>query len=199
MSKRHNYTEEEYQFLIDNVKGISLKELTKKFNKKFNTNVTEIAIQCQKNKLKIKSEYSPSWFKKGEEPYNKGVPMTKEQYQKCKNTMFKKGEAPPRTHNIGDEVIDIYGYRYIKIAQPDVWVTKSRYIYEKTYGKLKKNQQVIFADGNKSNFDIDNLIAVKKSEMLIINKNGLYKKNKELTKTGVNIARLINEIYKKEK
>ena len=32
---RHIYSEEEKQFLIDNVKGISLIELTKRFNKKF--------------------------------------------------------------------------------------------------------------------------------------------------------------------
>ena len=49
----HKYTEEEYQFLIDNVKGITLKELTQRFNKKFNTNISENAIANQKTKLGI--------------------------------------------------------------------------------------------------------------------------------------------------
>lgn len=33
-------------------------------------------------------------FKKGQTPWNKGVPMTPERYEKCKATMFKKGMKP---------------------------------------------------------------------------------------------------------
>lgn len=33
-------------------------------------------------------------FKKGQTAWNKGVPMTKEKYEKCKATMFKKGQKP---------------------------------------------------------------------------------------------------------
>lgn len=195
---RHFYSDEEYQFLRDNVKGISLKELTEKFNKKFGTNVTKLAIQNQKNKLHIQSGYSASWYNKGRVPYNKGLKMTKEQYEKAKPTMFKKGNIPVFTHNVGDEIIDKNGYIQIKITQPNVWKPKARYIYEQHYGELDNSKQVIFADGNNRNFEIDNLIAVTKAEMLIMNQRGLYKRNKELTKVGANIAKLIDKTHKRK-
>ena len=52
---RHIYSDEEHQFIIDNVEGITLKELTKRFNEKFNLNVTENAIANRKNILGLRS------------------------------------------------------------------------------------------------------------------------------------------------
>lgn len=60
----HKYSAEEHQFLIDNVKGITLKELTQRFNEKFNTNVSENAISNQKTKLGIKSGIVGGRFEK---------------------------------------------------------------------------------------------------------------------------------------
>ena len=51
----HKWTNEENQFLKDNVKGITLRELTTLYNKKFNMNLTESAIANRKNKLKLQS------------------------------------------------------------------------------------------------------------------------------------------------
>lgn len=44
----HKYSAEEHQFLIDNVKGITLKELTRRFNEKFNTNLTGMLFLIKK-------------------------------------------------------------------------------------------------------------------------------------------------------
>ena len=49
------------------------------------------------------------------------------------------------------------------------------------------------------NFDIDNLIAVSKAEMLILNNNNLRFEDKELTKVGVNIAKVIDKAKKVSK
>lgn len=195
---KHFYSEEENQFIIDNVKGRSLQELTRMFNEKFNTNISESRIQGRKSKLKVTSDYCPTLFKKGRTPHNKGVPMTKEQYEKAKATMFKKGHISGVCYNVGDEVVNANGYVDVKIAQPNVWKSKARLIYEKEYGELDDSKQVIFADGNNRNFEIDNLIAVTKAEMLIMNQRRLYKKNKELTRAGANVAKLIHKIYKRE-
>lgn len=89
------------------------------------------------------------------------------------------------------------GYILIKIAEPDVWIEKHRYIYEKKYGKIPKGFKIIFADKDKTNFDLDNLILVSNSEALIMNTNNLIKENKELTKTGLNVAKLIKKINEK--
>ena len=59
----------------------------------------------------------------------------------------------------------------------------------------------MFADKNKLNLDIDNLILVSKSEDLIMNTNKLIFQDQELTKTGHLIAKVIsktNNLKKRE-
>ena len=194
---RHKYSIEEYQFLIDNVKGITLKELTERFNRKFNLNVSENAIANQKNKLGISSGIVGGQFQKGQVPYNKGKKMQPYVYKKVNPTMFKKGNIPKNHREVGSERINKDGYIEIKIEEPNKWELKHRYIYESMYGNIPTGYKVIFADGNKQNLDLDNFILVSPAEQLIINQNGLYKRDKELTKTGANIAKLLDKISKR--
>ena len=52
----------------------------------------------------------------------------------------------------------------------------------------------MFADRNVRNFNIDNLILVSRAEMLIMNNNKLIYEDKELTKVGVNIAKVLAKV-----
>ncbi len=49
---------------------------------------------------------------------------------------------------------------------------------------------VIFADGNKKNFNIENLILVSRKELAVLNKNKLLRDNAELTNIGIAIAKI---------
>lgn len=194
---RHIYSAEEDKFLIENVKGISLKELTDKFNQKFNNNLSESAIANRKNKLKISSGVNFGHFKKGNKSFNKGKKwddyLSKEQQEKAKKTCYKKGNIPHNHRELFEERLDKNGYIEIKIKEPDVWQSKHRYIYEQHFGKIPKNHKVIFLDGNNRNFDIDNLKLVSSAEELIMNNNKLRYNNKELTETGILIAKIIHK------
>ena len=57
----------------------------------------------------------------------------------------------------------------------------------------------MFADGDRTNFDIDNLILVSYQEQFIMNQRKLVKKDKELTKTGHLIAKVIDKQNKLRK
>ena len=193
---RHIYSDEEHQFIIDNVEGITLKELTKRFNEKFNLNVTENAIANRKNILGLRSGIVGGQFQKGHIPANKGKKgyMTPEQYEKCKATMFKKGNIPANHRPIGSERIDKRdGSILVKVKDGQLqknWMSKSRYIYEQAHGKIPAGHKVIFADGDHSNFDLDNLILVSNAEELIMNQRKLISKEAEFTKTGAVIAKV---------
>ena len=72
------------------------------------------------------------------------------------------------------------------------WIPKQRYIYEQYYGvKLKPNQFVIFLDGDRTNYNIDNLRVVDNKVAGYIGNYNLRSKNKQLSELGLNVAKLM--------
>lgn len=205
MNQRHKYSKEQIQFLRDNVKGISLKELTERFNQCFNTNLSENAISNQKNKYGLKSGIVGGRFEKGNIPVNKGQKMSASIYEKAKKTMFKPGSKPKNTDPIGTEKMLADGYVWVKVNDKSNvpktvnWKQKHRLIWEKEYGSIPEGHMIIFLDGNHENFDIDNLAMITRAENLIMNRKRLFMPDKDITKTGVQLAKLINITNKKVK
>lgn len=198
----HRYSEEQKKFIIDNYYGKYSKELADLFNKQFNTNITAKEIKNYRENHKLNSGLTGR-FEKGHVTHNKGKKqteyMSKEAIGKTKATRFKKGNIPQNHRDIGEERISKDGYIYIKVRDGclnDNWELKHRYIYKQHYGEIPNGYNVMFADKNKRNFDIDNLILVSKSEDLIMNNNKLLFSNKELTKTGHLIAKVIDKTNK---
>lgn len=192
---RNPFTKEQIQFLKDNVKGITVKELTERFNKEFNQNRTESSISNQKNKYGLKNGLVGGRFKKGQVPFNKGKKqtdfMTPEAIERTKATRFKKGDKPANHRKVGSERITVDGYIEIKVEEPDKWELKHRVVWEKENGKIPKDYVIIFADENKQNVALDNLILISRREHAILNKRGLRYDNKETTELGITLANLI--------
>lgn len=134
------------------------------------------------------------------EMFNKKFKMnvTVGQIKKFKNFNHISSGLKSCNLPVGSERIN-KGYTLLKIAEPNVWIEKHRYIYESIYGKVPTGYKVIFADQDKRNFDIDNLILVSNSEALIMNTNKLIYENAELTKTGTLIAKVIDAGNKKKR
>ena len=190
------YTDEMKQFILDNYKGRYNQELADLFNQKFNTNVTSRTIKSYKANNKLNSGLSGK-FRKGQTPHNKGKKMPKEVYEKVKHTMFANGNVPPNHRPVGSERISKDGYIEVKVAEPNKWRLKQRVVYEEAKGKIPEGCTIIFLDGNKRNFDIDNLRCITRSELLYLNCNGLNNSN-EITETGILMARLDRAKNKKK-
>lgn len=190
------YTDEMKQFILDNYKGRYNQELADLFNQKFNTNITSRMIKSYKANNKLNSGLTGK-FRKGQTPHNKGKKMPKEVYEKVKHTMFAKGNVPPNHRPVGSERISKDGYIEVKVAEPNKWRLKQRVVYEEAKGKISEGCPIIFLDGNKRNFDIDNLRCVTRSELLYLNCNGLNNSN-EITETGILMARLDRTKNKKK-
>ena len=127
-------------------------------------------------------------FEKGHVPAIKGT----KGIMKPNKTSFKKGNVNWNKKPIGSERVSVDGYTEIKVADPDKWRLKHRVMYEKYHNVvLNPKQLVIFADGDKSNMSKENLLLVDNNQLLILNQNGLINENRELTKTGLNIANII--------
>ena len=95
----------------------------------------------------------------------------------------------PRSVPIGFENVK-KGYIRVKISQPNIWRYKHIIIWEMHHGPLPKDHIVIFADKNKRNFNIDNLIAISRKELAVINRRGFIFEDSEITKVGVILAKI---------
>ena len=193
----HKWREEEIEFIRKIYPFYENKEISKMVKEKFGFEISTRNLQNVRNKYKIPKKVIPNsgCYRKGDEPWNKGKVMSDEVKEKVKGTWFKKGQIPKNHKPVGSTRIDKDGYKLIKIAEPNKWALYHRNLYEKAHGeKLKKNEAVIFADGDKTNFDIDNLVKVSRANLLYINKNKLIFENSELTKSGVNVSKIVEKV-----
>ena len=192
----HRYSEEQKEFIITNNYGKYSKELAEMFNQHFNTNITAKEIAYFRRSHKLKSGLTGQ-FKKGNVAHNKGKKqieyMSQEAIERTKKTRFKKGNKPKNYRPVGSERITKDGYIEVKVADPNKWETKNKIIYKQYFGDIPKGHKVIYADGNKLNNDINNLILVSDNEELIMNRHKLRTENIELTKTGYLIAKVIDK------
>jgi len=194
------WTDEVIEFMKCNYKGNDNIELARLLNEKFNMNTTADKVCMAKANLirrygiNLRTGINKGCYRKGIAPTNKGKKwddyLTKEQQEKARKTCFKKGNIPINHREVGSERINVDGYHEIKVEEPNKWKLKHRVIYEQYYGEIPKGIKIIFADGNKNNLNINNLIAVSSAEELHLNKDGLRFNDKELTETGLNITKL---------
>lgn len=83
-----------------------------------------------------------------------------------------------------------YRNNALQIKTPDgTWALKSVFTWEQANGPLPEGYRILFADQNKLNCNLDNLIPVTMREIFYMNRNGLITTNKELTKAGLALAR----------
>lgn len=84
------------------------------------------------------------------------------------------------------------GYKLIKVSNTGKrWIPYQRYLWEKHYKrKLPKGMLIVFLDGNKKNFDISNLAAITRPELLYITNHHLRFSDAQLSKTGTLIAKV---------
>lgn len=189
----HTFTSDQARFMKENVKGISNKELTDRFNAHFDTNLGINQIKTYKKNHKLSSGLNGQ-FKKNHVPFNKG----KKGIGGWKPTEFKKGHIPKNYMPVGSERVNGDGYVDIKIADPNKWKCKHILIWEKNNGPIPKDHVVIFGDGNKRNFSPDNLILVSRQQLLILNRKKLIQKDIELTKSAVIITKVYQKMYERK-
>ena len=190
----HRFSDKEKEYLINNHKGKSYKEIAIAMSDIFNYNFTNTQISSAMSRYNLKNGVNKC-FKKGNTPWNKGL----KGYIGANKTSFKKGNKPNQYRDVGSERINKDGLIEVKVKDPNIWKYKHRYIYEQNIGEIKKGNVVIFLDGNNRNFNTDNLMQVTRSQLLILNKYKLITCSSDLTKVGINTANLIiklNEIKK---
>lgn len=171
------YTQEQEYFLRENAKVYSLKKVKADFEKLYGFEITKQAIVDRCRRIYFSA------------PTKSNEKLDFRQYW-C--------EYP-----IGTE-IEKDGYILIKVSN-DVknkcnnWQYKNHYIWEKHYGKIPKNHRIVFLDGNKSNYDINNLACVPLKHICLMAANRWKFNNAELSKAAIKYCELFYTLNKKEK
>lgn len=204
------YTQEHIDYIAANIQGRPFKELTDMFNKQFGMNlkVSTMVSLADRNGLyngrdtRLNKGYEPTQFKKGHVPFNKGKKGIFHGGAAAEACQFKKGSKSWNWVPVGSERVNADGYVDIKVDDGKLqknWRGKHIVIWEEHNGPLPPGHVVIFGDGNRRNFEINNLILVSRKQLARLNQNNLIKNDAELTKTGVIIADIYSKIGERKK
>jgi hypothetical protein len=189
-------TDEQFEYFLEINHGRKADEVASMLNEKFGTNFESKYIYYFRKNHKIPCGYDAK-FKKGETSHFKGKKLSPEHYDRASENFFKSGNQPPKTKPLFSERIGRHGNIEVKVTN-NKWISKAKFIYEKNFGPIKKNEMVRFIDG-KENYDINNLFVITKSANLIANKNHYKYNDPELQKAALNLAKLTDLRYQKIK
>lgn len=164
------YSDELVQFIEENRMKYYVNEMTVLIYEKFNKKIT--------NKALAKYYYRHNLdFKKKNTSY------------KCLLTKPVGAESNP----------DKNGLVRVKINEKQ-WKYKQRLIYEEYHNiKLPEDYIVVFLDNDKTNYDIDNLMAVPIKVALRTAGQNMFYNDKELTKTSLLISEVRLKVMEAEK
>ncbi|MDL2266791.1 HNH endonuclease [Desulfovibrio sp. OttesenSCG-928-G15] len=209
------WTEEEKAFLRENIKGTPFKTLTERFNAKFNASFQAEALKKRCYTLGLgKTGHlggPPSLRDWTEEEHLflrnnvKGTPYAT--LAEMFNTKFNACLTPKQIQHlcsrrgyggnglcvqvpIGTEYVRKRGIQ-VKVAHPKVRRFKHHLVWEDAFGPIPKGCVILFADRNNTNCALDNLLLATSAEASCMGVLNLFSDDPELTKAGLNTARLI--------
>lgn len=177
---------EQAKWFKENVVGRSYREMGEMVTKELGVPMTEDQVKAYMARYHLQNGRDGR-IKPGNVPPNKG----KKGQGGWPPTQFKKGQAPTNYRPVGSERIDTDGYVWVKTEDPKKWRMKHVLNWEKERGAVPQGHALLFADGNKQNTDIENLILISRAQLAVLNHQRLLQKDKTLNETAILTADLI--------
>lgn len=166
------FTPEEDQFIKDNYLELSSLKIAKELGR----SKYGVLYRMKKLNLIVPEEVKKARISHGlthGHGWNKGMKqeqfLSPETIKKSLKTRYQKGSVPHNTKSDGDLSIRSDGYVYIRTSVGK-WELFHRYLY-RNYHQLEitTEDNIIFKDGNRRNFDISNLQIATDAEIMINN------------------------------
>lgn len=178
-SVRVKFTPDMIEFLLETIPGHTQDEISALFEERFGWGLNKRQVKNLKARLRVKSGTAGGQFQKGTTSHNKGMRidefMSPDGIERSSATRFAPGHLPQNTKELLTERVSSDGYIYVKIAPGrsrkanDCWVGKHVLEWERVNGPLPEGMIVRFGDGDRSNFDPDNLVALTRSQNSRVN------------------------------
>lgn len=201
------------EFLRSAIPGRTEREIADAFEREFGIRLTRAQVKNAKARLGARSGTHGGRFEPGHAPANKGrtwdeMGIPEESRERMRATQFKPRQIPHNARDlpIGSERLDRNGYIEVKVREHSpvpcsnkCWVMKHRLVWEEANGRrLKPGEVVLFCDGDRTNLDPENLVAVTQAENIGLHRIGRPYADRETLMDALKIVRLQSEIAKAE-
>jgi len=204
--KFRRYTDEEIDFVAVCVPGRSFKEVAELFNELYSPSITEGQVKGLCSRLGL-TNGRDCRFRPENTPHNAGVKGwgAGAAGKGAQATRFRKGNLPWNYVPVGSERRttphrrDGHYQIDVKVADPNVWMAKHVLVWEAAHGPVPPGHVIVFADQNRENCSLDNLLLLSRSELARLNQNHLAFKDADLTASGVALAKLLAQTHKRRR
>lgn len=168
------------------------RSLTEAFNARFGTTRSEKQVRACLRNHRIRSGRTGR-FEKGQVSWNRG----KKGFMGPNRTSFQPGHMPHNKLRLWSERITRDGYIEISIPErnpytgaPTRFKLKHRWLWEMKHGPVPKGHVLIFKDGDRLNCEIENLLLIKRTELLTLNLHDYHGASSELKPSVLALAKL---------
>ena len=173
LTKNTNYSVEQNLWISDHVKDYrNIADMAIGFNEAFGTTVSADSLKHKVTRLVPEHK----WGHGGGMTPGTGFSVTAKpigsETWKGGYLYIKVNDTPMR----GDDAMKI---------REENWVKKHQYIWEQIYGKVPNGHIVVFLDGNRANFNIENLYCIPRKIQTVMMRNGWWSNNPELTLAAI--------------
>lgn len=175
LQERRNFTDEEDEWLIARDGQYSVKEITAMFNETFGTHRSELVIKvhCNRN---LRTKFAGNHFHTGD-PIGTEVMRGRYVWVKVSNRISQDGELSGWIN----------------------WRPKAHVMWELYHGSMPpEGYNIIFLDGDRTNFDKNNLYAVNGKVLREMSKKKWWSTNPELTLAAIKWCELFYTIKELE-
>lgn len=218
------YSEQMLEFLRQNVDGMSMRELAERFNEKFGTDVGRKAIiACvnrrgwgngrshQSNVFPEEARQFMADYCQGNRPREMqrllreafGREWSVEQIRAYYRKHGLKCGVAGRYMPVGALVFRPGEWYYEKVAEgPDSnanWRSKHVLVWEAAHGPVPEGHMVIFLNGDRRDYALENLALCSWEVGMEVNRRGLRFADPEATRAGLLIAQISQKVRKMEK
>ena len=201
-------------FLREAIPGRSEGEIIEAFREAFGITLTAAQVSNRKGALGVLSGTFGGRFEKGHESWNRGrtwdeLGFSEDARRRMGSGQFKRGSIPHNAAGIpvGSERETKDGYIEVKVRERSpvpgtnkCWKLKQRVVWEREHGEeLPHGWVVLFADGDRRNFDPGNLVAIPQGINQVIQTQGLSYCDRATLETAIAIAKVKKGICAAEK
>ena len=187
------YTPDMVAWLREHYPLMPSPELAAAFNARYGTSHSVDAIKSTCGRYRIASGRSGR-FEKGQTSWNKGV----KGYMGANATSFKKGTVPPNQKPLwAERICSKDGYVYISVPEVNPYTGHARryrqkhvWLWEQANGPVPKGCAIIFADCDKYNFALDNLLCISRGVLLLLNQHKYKDQPAELRPSILALAKI---------